>query len=105
MNPECEFTFVIALRRVYYGAVEIGKLLDIAGQIEDSSGRPGAGGEELRTFRAVGRGWTRIPGHYVRPREREVPPAKQTTFVIVATEEHQSMPAGRSLSTVLPLIQ
>jgi hypothetical protein len=74
MNPECEFTFVIALRRAYYGAVEIGKRLDIA-------------------------------GHYVCPREREVPPAKHTTFVIVATEEHQSTPAGRSLSAVLALIQ
>jgi inhibitor of cysteine peptidase len=53
---------------------------------EAHSGRPGAGGEELWTFQAVGRGRTQIAMHYIRPWERNVPSAKQTAFVIVVAD-------------------
>jgi predicted secreted protein len=40
----------------------------------------GAGGKEIWTFEAVGKGITEISLKYVRPWEKDVPPAKSVTF-------------------------
>lgn len=45
--------------------------------------RVGAGGREVWTFKAVGAGKTSIALRYVRPWEKDVPPAETRTFVIV----------------------
>jgi inhibitor of cysteine peptidase len=44
----------------------------------------GAGGTEVWTFRATGRGQTTIAMKYVRPWEKNVPPARTATFKIVS---------------------
>ncbi|HEX6291659.1 MAG TPA: protease inhibitor I42 family protein [Herpetosiphonaceae bacterium] len=44
---------------------------------------PGAGGTEAWTFRAVGQGETSIALKYIRPWEKETPPAEQQTFAVV----------------------
>ena len=43
----------------------------------------GAGGKELWTFKAVGKGKTTIDFHYVRPWEKNTPRATSTSFEIV----------------------
>jgi inhibitor of cysteine peptidase len=43
----------------------------------------GAGGREVWTFKAVGKGKTEIHLKYVRPWEKDVPPVKATVFVVV----------------------
>ena len=43
----------------------------------------GAGGPEIWTFRAVGRGATTISLKYIRPWETDVPPARTATFPVV----------------------
>jgi len=44
---------------------------------------PGAGGKEIWTFEAVGRGRTEIAMQYVRPWEKGEPPARTARFVVV----------------------
>ena len=44
--------------------------------------RVGAGGREVWTFQAVGKGKTQIVLKYVRRWEKNVPPAKTETFVV-----------------------
>jgi len=43
---------------------------------------PGAGGKEVWTFEAAGKGRTEISLRYVRPWEKDVPPAKSVTFKV-----------------------
>jgi inhibitor of cysteine peptidase len=45
----------------------------------------GAGGVEVWTFRAVGAGKTLISFKYVRPWEKDIPPAREVTFTIVVS--------------------
>ena len=61
-------------------------LLDVQYR-EPSVGRPGAGGEELWTFQAVGQGRTRITLRYVRAWERATRPAKHLIFTVKAGEK------------------
>jgi predicted secreted protein len=49
----------------------------------DSSGRVGAGGKEVWTFKAAGEGSPTIHFKYVRPWEKDVPPADKKDFVIM----------------------
>jgi len=44
---------------------------------------PGAAGREIWTFQAVGQGKTMISLEYVRPWEKDVPPAKTADFLVV----------------------
>jgi inhibitor of cysteine peptidase len=46
------------------------------------AGRPGQGGKEFFTFRAVGQGKAKIALNYVRPWEKNVAPAKSLTFTV-----------------------
>jgi inhibitor of cysteine peptidase len=43
----------------------------------------GAGGKEVWTFRAIRAGKTTISFKYVRPWEKDVPPAKEETFIVI----------------------
>ncbi len=43
----------------------------------------GAGGREVWTFKAVGKGRTEIHLEYVRPWEKDVPPVKEAVFTVV----------------------
>ncbi len=43
----------------------------------------GAGGREVWTFNAVGKGKTKISLKYVRPWEKDVPPVKEAVFTVV----------------------
>ena len=43
---------------------------------------PGSGGKDVWTFKAVGRGTTRIVLRYVRPWEKGTPPAKEVTYTV-----------------------
>ncbi|HET6420676.1 MAG TPA: protease inhibitor I42 family protein [Geobacteraceae bacterium] len=43
----------------------------------------GAGGKEIWTFKAVGKGKTEIALKYVRPWEKDVPPVKEAVFTVV----------------------
>ncbi len=45
--------------------------------------RRGAGGREFWTFKAVGAGSTAIVMKYVRPWEKDKPPAKKETFAVI----------------------
>jgi len=42
----------------------------------------GAGGQEVWTFRAVGRGQTKIKLKYVRPWEKDTPPAETASYTV-----------------------
>ncbi len=46
----------------------------------------GAGGKEIWTFQAVGRGVTSIHLEYVRPWEKGVPPARTAVYTVRVTE-------------------
>ena len=46
------------------------------------SGLVGQGGQEVWTFKAVGKGTTQIALKYVRPWEKDTPPNKQQTFTL-----------------------
>jgi len=46
----------------------------------------GSPGKEIWTFRAVGAGKTTIAFKYVRPWEKDLPPANKTAFAIVVKE-------------------
>ena len=43
----------------------------------------GAGGEELWTFKAVGKGKAEIMLEYIRPWEKDKPPARQEVFTVL----------------------
>ncbi len=43
----------------------------------------GAGGREVWTFRAVGRGECKIGLKYVRPWEKDVPPVREAVFQVI----------------------
>jgi predicted secreted protein len=43
----------------------------------------GAGGQEIWTFTAVGRGQTVVQLKYVRPWEKDVPPVKTASYVVI----------------------
>ncbi|MBM3155573.1 MAG: protease inhibitor I42 family protein [Chloroflexi bacterium] len=47
------------------------------------SGRIGQGGEEVWTFKAVGKGIAQISMKYVRSWEKDQPPAKTQTYTVV----------------------
>ena len=47
---------------------------------------PGAGGKELWAFKAVGAGKTNIYFKYVRPWEKDMPPAEKETFIVTVKE-------------------
>ncbi len=47
---------------------------------EPETGLPGAGGKDVLIFEAVGKGSIEIPLKYIRPWEKNVPPAKTVTF-------------------------
>ncbi|MBM3167568.1 MAG: protease inhibitor I42 family protein [Chloroflexi bacterium] len=47
------------------------------------NGRPGQGGEEVWTFKAVGKGTAQISMRYVRSWEKDQPPAKTQTYTVV----------------------
>ena len=49
---------------------------------ETEAGLVGAGGKEVWTFEAVGKGATEISLKYVRPWEKDVPPSKNVTFKV-----------------------
>ena len=49
---------------------------------EPGTGRAGAGGREVWTFEAVAKGATEISLKYVRPWEKDVPPARSVTFKV-----------------------
>ena len=51
---------------------------------KDKDGKPllGAGGREVWTFQAVGRGTAFISLHYVRPWEKDKPPAKSRSLEV-----------------------
>lgn len=49
---------------------------------EQGTGRLGAGGKEVLTFEAFGKGKTEITLRYVRPWEKNAPPAKTATFKV-----------------------
>jgi inhibitor of cysteine peptidase len=51
--------------------------------VAPAASRPGAGGEEVWTFRAVGPGKTEIALQYVRPWETGVAPAETARYVVV----------------------
>jgi len=44
---------------------------------------PGRGGQEVWTFKATGKGETRIALQYIRPWEKDVTPAAAKTFTVV----------------------
>lgn len=44
---------------------------------------PGRGGKETWTFKATGKGETRIALKYIRPWEKDVTPAAAKTFIVV----------------------
>jgi hypothetical protein len=43
-------------------------------------------GKNSGTFQAVGQGWEQIAKHHVHLRERRVPAARQTAFVVVIND-------------------
>lgn len=43
----------------------------------------GAGGHEIWTFQAIGRGRTQINMQYIRSWETQLPPARQASFIII----------------------
>ena len=47
-----------------------------------ATGLIGAGGQEIWTFRAVGRGQTVIQLKYVRPWEKDAPPAETASYQV-----------------------
>lgn len=51
--------------------------------VAPAGGRPGAGGKEVWTFRAVGAGKTEIALQYLRPWEAGVAPAETARYVVV----------------------
>jgi inhibitor of cysteine peptidase len=58
------------------------KLVSAAYQ-QPEANRLGAGGTQVWTFEAVGRGTVAITLHYVRPWERDTPPARTASFTVV----------------------
>jgi predicted secreted protein len=85
-----DFTLAVASNRTTGYQWQLARPLDEAmvrftrSQYRDvATGRPGAGGEELWTFQAVGQGQAQITMQYVRPWERRAAPVKQMTFVVV----------------------
>ncbi len=50
--------------------------------ITPKNGKIGAGGTEVWTFKAIGKGRTEIVFKYVRPWEKKVPPIELRTFFI-----------------------
>lgn len=54
--------------------------------IAAQTGLVGSGGREIWSFRAVCHGKTNISFKYIRPWEKDVPPAKNLTFNIVVKE-------------------
>jgi inhibitor of cysteine peptidase len=48
--------------------------------------RVGAGGEEVWSFQATGQGETSVSLVYVRPWEKDVPPAEARTFTVLVRE-------------------
>ncbi len=80
------------------------KLMDSTYQAP-ATGLLGAGGEEIWTFKAVGRGETVIELKYVRPWEKDVAPADRASFRVNdplsgcgSTVYPHSSPAGRTLA-------
>jgi inhibitor of cysteine peptidase len=51
------------------------------------SGRIGAGGEQVWTFKTYATGKTELELHYLRPWEKGTPPARTTNFVVVIEKE------------------
>ncbi|HHT9131176.1 MAG TPA: protease inhibitor I42 family protein [Candidatus Tripitaka californicus] len=45
----------------------------------------GSGGREIWTFRAVGAGKTPIAFKYIRPWEKDVPPAREASFTVAVS--------------------
>ena len=43
----------------------------------------GVGGKEIWTFKAVGKGKTEVVFKYVRPWEKDVPPAREAAFTVI----------------------
>ncbi|MDD5681223.1 MAG: protease inhibitor I42 family protein [Candidatus Omnitrophica bacterium] len=58
----------------------------ISEYVPDTSGRMGAGGKERWTFKAIGPGNPVIHFKYVRPWEKDAPPAEKKSFVVMIKE-------------------
>lgn len=54
--------------------------------IPADTGLVGSGGKEIWTFRSVCQGKTQISFKYVRPWEKDVPPAKEMAFTVCAKD-------------------
>ena len=55
----------------------------------------GSGGEEAWTFKAVGKGDTKISFKYVRPWEKDVAPAEEKAFSVTVTPVEESSGGGQ----------
>lgn len=51
--------------------------------VPDKTGLTGSGGKSIWTFKAVRAGKAQVSFQYVRPWEKDTPPAKQATYIIV----------------------
>lgn len=80
------------------------RIVHLAGAeyIASAVDRPGAGGKECRTFRAVGPGKTTVVLSYLRPFERSVPPEKNQTFAFVVTEASPQRSAVAATASAAP---
>lgn len=50
--------------------------------VPDKTGLSGSGGKSIWTFKAIQAGKAQISFKYIRPWEKDVPPAKKTTYIV-----------------------
>ena len=91
VSPGREFTITLQSNRTTGFSWQLASPLDeavlkfvLSDYKAPQSKLQGAGGKEIWTFRAVGRGQTTISLKYVRPWEKDVPPARTAIFKIVS---------------------